>query len=222
MKTSAISKSVQFDYLFPEKQCKSTQNEFQNIVEQIVQKLDLDGLPDFEKELFLHDYMVENLSYDYEELQKGNGRKKNPAACPHAWDLVCVEGKYVHLDVTNDLNTENRKNQYSKFNFNDEQARKAYSWEDRGYPKCESMQYYYYECLNLTVHSIEELKTYVRHRKDKHSFEICLEKEFPLPDKNAGDFISQSIVQELSKYVQNIKVEFEWIPDVRLIRVRCL
>lgn len=264
--TGTLSKSLRFDYLFPLCQCKSMQNEFQEKVEQIVQRLDLDGLPDFEKELFLHDYMVENLSYDYEALQKEKRDGKNlaysvygavwhkKAVCqgiaamfkiladisgiqsilisggltggishqttePHLWNLVCIEGKYAHLDVTNDLDTKNRKRGYSKFNFTDKQAIKTYSWEDRGYPKCESKQYYYYEYLKMTVHSVEELRTFVRRRKEKRDFQICFGEGFLESEEKILDYAGQIVLQEFAKYLNNVKIKFEWVPEARIMHV---
>lgn len=263
--TGALSCYIQFDYLFPPKQCRSMQNEFQDKVEQIVQNLDLEGLPDLEKELFVHDYMAANLSYDSDALGRGTSAymahsvygavMNKKAVCqgiaamfkvladlaglkcifvpgtligtategrhqPHAWNIICVEGCYAHLDVTNDLYAERQKRHYRYFNFSDSWAKKSYVWEMRGYPACESMQYYYYVYFHLSVDSVEELKTYIRRRKDKKFLEICFGEHFALPHENAAEYIGQLITQELARYFGSIQVEYEWIAEARIAYIQ--
>lgn len=139
---------------------------------------------------------------------------------PHAWNLVCIDGTYVHLDVTNDLNQVYGKKMYFKFNFDDEHARRNYSWEDRAYPKCESMKYFYYEYYHLTVHSEKELQTYIRRKKEKRSFEFCLGEEFLFPEETPYNYVGQLVLQELTKYFVNVRLEFQWFPDARILCVR--
>ncbi len=270
IKRGLTFKELCFKYLFPIKECKKIQENFQNRLEQIMEKINPDGLEEFEKELFIHDYMTASLEYDYASLQRRGTKEwdlahsvygaviNGRAVCqgisamfkvladmagissilisgtisdndegaavtapgPHAWNLVCIDGAYVHLDVTNDLNLENGKRIYSKFNFDDKRARRNYSWEDRGYPKCESMGYFYYEYYHMTVRTEKELQTYIRRRKEKPAFDICFDDEFPLPSENPHNYAAQLVVQELTKYSGNIHLDFQWLPDAKILCVR--
>lgn len=269
VKRGLTAKELCFKYLFPVKACRKIQEDFQNRLEQIMEEIDLEGLEELEKELFIHDYMAANLEYDFASLQRAgtkewdfahsvygavvnkravcqgisamfkvlgdmaeissilisgtiSGNEEGAAVAapgPHAWNLVCIDGIYVHLDVTNDLNLVNGKRIYSKFNFDDKHAHRNYLWKDRAYPKCESMQYFYYEYYHLTVHSEKELQTYIRRRKEKRSFDICFGEEFSLPSENPHNYAGQLVLQELTKYFGNVRLEFQWISEVRILCV---
>lgn len=263
---AGVQKKLRLNYLFPRETCRRIQRDFQSRVERIVEELDLEGLSDFEKELFLHDYMTEHLVYDFASAGKREGKavfshsaygavmygravcqgisamfkiladiagiptimisgrlasgSKQAESGPHAWNLVCIDGSYAHLDVTNDLDKGIGRGLYLRFNFNDRQAGKSYFWEDRGYPKCETMRFYYYEYRKLTVHSEEEFEVFIRRRKEERVFQIRFGENFFLPEEDTSRYISRRIVQELVKYSGNAKIELKWIPEARLAHIR--
>ncbi|WDV45688.1 S-layer homology domain-containing protein [Clostridiaceae bacterium M8S5] len=54
--------------------------------------------------------------------------KDNTDTIGHAWNLVKIDGKYYHLDVTWDDDDENQKACYDFFNLTDEEMRKTHKW----------------------------------------------------------------------------------------------
>jgi len=124
---------------------------------------------DFEKELFIHDYCLENFSYDnrfggnaysvlglvfnnsavcegiakfvklaFDYLSVKSlvvtGKSNNPHQCTtwesHAWNIVRIDGKTYHLDVTFDITLTSKRHRYDYFNLTDEDIKKDHIISD--------------------------------------------------------------------------------------------
>lgn len=58
---------------------------------------------------------------------------------PHAWNIVCVNGQYHHLDVTNMMGANMSKSKpynYLYFNYGDDEIGVTHKWNRGEYPKC--------------------------------------------------------------------------------------
>jgi len=152
------------------------------------------GMTDFEKELAIHDYIVNNCRYDIENLRKGStppeaytayGALVNGSAvCEgyakamkllldrvnirslvvaghskgnnHAWNMVCLDGQYYHVDATWDDPVMTGGSQvltHVYFNLTDDEIQKDHSWNRAAYPQCSDTTYNYYHYYGLTVTS---------------------------------------------------------------------
>ncbi len=78
----------------------------------------------------------------------------------HMWNLICLDGEYYHVDVTNDDPAPDvpGAERYNYFNLTDDIISKTHSWERSDFPACTSEKYNYYNMNKLIIHSEEELK----------------------------------------------------------------
>jgi len=151
-----------------------------NKVNSIINEVIKDGMSDLEKEKAIHDYLVLNCRYDYDNFLKGTIPEESYSAygllingagvCQayaeatqillsragiecmivtgsangvggwggHAWNIVKIDGKYYHLDVTWDDPVPDEKGRvlYWYFNLTDEQISNDHTWERSLYPEC--------------------------------------------------------------------------------------
>jgi len=152
-----------------------------------------------EKELIVHDYCLDNFSYDYsfsdysysvlgpvlskkavcEGIAKFaklafdylgvkslvvSGKAKNPAQDSkmegHSWNIVKINGKTYHLDVTFDMTVKNQANRYDYFNLSDDEIKKDHVIIN-DVPTCSTTGNDYYSANSLTISSIAELDNYI-------------------------------------------------------------
>ncbi|MDO4325861.1 MAG: transglutaminase domain-containing protein [bacterium] len=88
----------------------------------------------------------------------------NPKGESHSWNIVKIQGKYAHLDVTNDgffIETpENTKVKYPCgiwMNVTDKEARKRYKWDTEFFPSCHSPEVSYCAMLGNVARTEEEI-----------------------------------------------------------------
>lgn len=152
----------------------------------------------YEKEKFIHDYLVKNIVYGYPE---GKDRKdstgytaygalvQGKAVCNgyaqafqllcdlggiecnmicgqadgenHAWNQVCLEEEWYHVDVTWDDPTPDRPDRilYTYFNLNDKQMAYSHQWDEGSYVKAEGKKYQYYFKKGRDYKNIKEFES---------------------------------------------------------------
>lgn len=185
--------------------------------DEILKKIIRPGMSDFEKELAIHDYIVNSCRYDIENLRKGttppedheaygvlvngaavcdgyakamkllldrvdvrslvvSGRSKGSA---HAWNMVCLDGQYYHVDATWDDPVMSDGGQiltYTYFNLTDDDIQADHTWDGAAYPQCRDTAYNYYHYYGLTVTSPDDftnrLKEAMENGMDWVSFRI--------------------------------------------------
>lgn len=80
----------------------------------------------------------------------------------HAWNIVRINGKCYHVDVTADGGAaENNKINYDYFNLNDDDIGQDYTWDRDLYPKCFSMEDNYYARQGLYITSREAFQQHL-------------------------------------------------------------
>lgn len=172
------------NYSFTKEQMVEMKEAVNKKAEEIISNVITSDMKDYEKELALHDYIVNNAEYNmayYEEnsvpddehtaygvLIKGTGVcssyakamhklldmvgiesyfvSGNAGGEPHAWNIVNIQGRYYHLDLTwNDpvMNDGSHILSHDYFNLSDDQMSKDHSWNWEEYPKCTSKMYSY-------------------------------------------------------------------------------
>jgi len=154
---------------------------------------------DIEKEIFVHDYCLNNFGYDYTLADYSysvlgpvfnkaavcegiarfvklsfdylgvkslvvSGKAKNPtqnsAMEGHAWNIVKINGKTYHLDVTFDMTIKNKMNRYDYFNIADGDIKKDHLIIN-DVPPCTTIGNDYFSVNSLLVNSIDELDTFI-------------------------------------------------------------
>ena len=79
----------------------------------------------------------------------------------HAWNIVKMDGKAYHLDVTFDMSLTNRINRYDYFNLPDEEIKKDHVITG-DVPVCSTTGKDYFSVNSLLAHSPSELTKHIR------------------------------------------------------------
>lgn len=110
----------------------------------------------------------------------------------HAWNVVCINQKYYHIDVTNDLNQQGEDLfKYEFFLLSDRLLSFGglYSWDSSTCPRCSNEDLNFYEKYNLYVkeHSdIERLPCKQFANKSVAFFKIHAQSRLSISDISAG------------------------------------
>lgn len=92
-----------------------------------------------------------------------SGKAKPEDAIGHAWNLVWVEGKAYHLDVTWEYVHENSALAYAYFNLTDDQIRADHLVVDtEGLPPCDDPRYGYHSHSGTLFRTQEDLTAYLK------------------------------------------------------------
>ena len=95
-----------------------------------------------------------------------HGKAKNPANANddvmerHAWNIVEIEGKTYHLDVTFDLSLKDKVNRYDYFNLADQDIKKEHSIVGR-VPECATVGNDYFSVNSMVAYSPVELDKFI-------------------------------------------------------------
>lgn len=126
-----------------------------------------------EKELFIHDFIVQNVKYD--KLKKeysheiigalGNGvavSEANPdkdIKYKHAWNVVRIDGNYYHLDATFD-NTLSKEDtvRYDYVNLSDKQIFRDHEPVIWKVPACSDHDHFYYKEKKISWTTMSEVR----------------------------------------------------------------
>ncbi len=76
----------------------------------------------------------------------------------HAWNMVALDGRWYHVDVTWDdpIPDQKGKVQYKYFLITDEMLSADHSWNTNNYPACDSTDYIYYVYEEYIIDSIND------------------------------------------------------------------
>jgi len=171
-----------------------------DFVKAYLQKFDaLKTKSDIEKEIYVHDYCLNNFTYDdasndysfsilgtvlnktavcegiakfvklvFDYLGVNSlvvlGKAKNPindnVEEMHTWNIVMIEGKAYHLDVTFDMSVKDKVNRYDYFNLDDEDIKKEHTIINK-IPKCTVTGNDYFSLNSLVMHNSAELERFI-------------------------------------------------------------
>ena len=170
----SIHIEVVFNYNFPARDVREMNRAVEEKAREIIKGVIKPGMTDLEKEKALHDYVVLNTKYEYDNyldgtiskesytaygvLVKGKGvcqgyasamvkllnmvgiecrmiigkGQTNRGTEDHGWNLVKIDGKWYHLDVTWDDPVPDQTGavRYTYFNLTDQEIKKDHSWSE--------------------------------------------------------------------------------------------
>ncbi len=92
------------------------------------------------------------------EFVEGYGKNTAGEWIEHAWNLVCLDGNWYHLDTTWDDPAPDQENVviHPYFNVTDDILDKNHKWEKQDYPNADSMEENYYKKQNQYFSTLEE------------------------------------------------------------------
>lgn len=102
----------------------------------------------------------------------------------HAWNLVKLDDKYYHVDVTsNKLDYSKKHVIHAYFNLSDTQISKTHSIDDSfNMPKCDSQEYDYYNRMSYYISKEDnlynKLSTIIREQKQSEILEIKIDGKY--------------------------------------------
>ena len=78
----------------------------------------------------------------------------------HAWNIVEIDGKTYHLDVTFDMTIKNKINRYDYFNLCDTDIKKEHIIKDKA-PACNTCNADYLTKNSMVVNNLSDFETYI-------------------------------------------------------------
>lgn len=206
---------VEFKFFYTKDQLDAVNEKAQKIIKNIIKP----GMSDYEKELAIHDFIVNNIEYDYDNYVLGEIPQESytvygalvlgKAVCQgyaeamkmlcsmtglecmvvtgdalafeewigHAWNIIKIDGKYYHVDVTFDdpvMQNSEQTLSYNYFNLTDAEISKNHRWEKENYPVCNSIEFNYYYKNGLLINSKEEFINTIKHKTEEGEQKIVL------------------------------------------------
>ncbi len=223
-----------------------------NFVKAYLQKFDaLKAKSDIEKETYIHDYCLNNFTYDnafndysfsilgpvlnktavcegiakfvkftldYLDVNSlvALGKSKNPVNGGimemHAWNIVMIEGKTYHLDVTFDMSLKDKRNRYDYFNLADEDIKKDHTIINK-IPACTVTGNDYFSLNSLIMHNSAELEKFIRNALINGKKNIMVKLKNVKNTKTIVDkVISIAQLQYSNVYKRSVMVEVKYNP----------
>lgn len=103
----------------------------------------------------------------------------------HAWNMVKIDGKTYHVDVTWDIKVKGDISFcYEYFNLDDKLIQFDHAWQSTLYPKCDSNELNFYYKNHLFVKTTQELSDYVAMRLRANDLYIAVKFASAMPPKS--------------------------------------
>lgn len=131
----------------------------------------------------------------------GRATDQNGVMTDHCWNIVNIEGRSYHMDITFDIGTGGQSRiSYDYYFISDSQIRKDHVFST-GLPKCTDRQLSYFEQEGLQFASKRKLENYIAKQVKGGSREVYFKLSGKLRAKELGD--------ELMDYASRISMEGE-------------
>jgi len=188
--------SIMPEYKYPKRFSKENTTlikEFLRVFDVLEEKSDID------KEIYVHDYCLDNFKYDYTYGDcahsvlglvthkaaacagvakfvklafdylgvkslvisgKAKDQERDGNIVSHAWNIIKIQGKTYHLDVTFDMTLKNKINRYDYFNLSDNDIKKDHIIIS-DVPMCAIVGNDYFSTNSSVVDSLSGLENYI-------------------------------------------------------------
>ncbi len=120
--------------------------------------------------------------------------RKDSSEETHAWNLVRLDGKWTHIDVTFDAGfCSGDVMRYDYFGLCAEEIRRDHAYNEKEYPDACSRELSYYRRSGLLMHQREQLRQYILNGLYSGQSDFV----FQLPDTAAAEGLDQKVVSEM-------------------------
>ena len=141
----------------------------------------------------------------------------------HAWNIIKIDDKYYHIDITWDSRKFMDFNEMSfdYFCLGDNEIAQDHSWDRKNTPACTDYSMSYFHQNGLYINSLEHLAFCIKTLAGANSnvFRFKLAGNINLPD-NEGDYLVQLILNEVVKPGMSKKASYVWNEKLRCFSAR--
>ena len=225
---------LMFEFLVPIEKIDNVERKLQAKIANIT--MGLSNLPQYDKEIALHDYLVTTVKYEYDDMRYHKAHSSvgallhGRAICEgyakafkllcdavgmscivvygtatnlkgtehHAWNIVKLDKKCYHVDVTWDSTVKLSQNScYDYFNLTDGEILKDHVWNKSLLPPCTATEDNYFVKNEIIVKNSDELKAVIKAqlKAKKHCFSIKFIGNVPKDNNQAIERVNKAVAQ---------------------------
>ena len=158
-------------------------------------------------------------------LVTGDSLQSPTVSVKHSWNVVKVNGRHYHMDVTWDARKyhEYEGFSYSYFALDDEDIANDHEWEINTTPACSYNDLSFFLKNGLFANNIGQCADIIRATLKKQSSFIRLRLSYniALPE-NTGDYLMQLVMTEARKHGISKRFEYYWNDQTRCFYLKFL
>lgn len=165
------------------------------------------------------------LAFDYLGMKslivsgKATTPNNDPRMENHAWNIVRVDGKLYHLDVTFDMTLKDKVNRYDYFNLPDEDIKQDHIIID-DLPVCKTTGADYYSQYSLVVHDLTGLESFIgRNLKAGNKSIVFRLVGIPYTEDIADKVIQIAQQQYIKIHNKSVAVEVSFNPSQMVFEI---
>jgi transglutaminase/protease-like cytokinesis protein 3 len=139
----------------------------------------------------------------------------------HAWNIVAIEGRTYHLDVTFDMTVMKKNNRHDYFNLHDDDISRDHILS-KPLPACTTAGRDYYTIFGMSVSSLTEMKGYIKNilASGKKTIMIKL-KATKLTESDTNAIIEFTQKEYMARYKTGVYVEVNYNPTQMVFEITC-
>ena len=162
--------------------------------------------------LLAHRFGIESM------LVIGKSAYESVTLTSHAWNIVEMQDKHYHIDVTWDARGFDNFEEfsYAYFALSDQEAARDHLWDRNSTPACLDNDLSYYVKNNLFAENEEQLNRIIKSAGLKYEevFRIKLSPKIDM-GTNVGDGLAQMYMNEIAKPGVQVKTSYGWNDKTR-------
>ena len=125
----------------------------------------------------------------------------------HAWNMIQLDGNWLHVDVTFDTTIRNGQVlRYDYFCLTTEQILRDHRYEVGKYPDADQLGYGYYDRNNLVMTTRKQMRDYISGMLRSGKLD-CI---FKLPDSSVGNNLDMMVSSEIQELLRQLRVNAQY------------
>jgi len=146
----------------------------------------------------------------------GDSTRSQASSSKHAWNIVKVQNKYYHMDVTWDAIRYNEYKEYSYtyFALKDQEIAADHIWDRNTTPPCIYSDFSYFWRNGLYASDREQLCEIINSLRDNNILQFKLSKNMFLPN-NQAKYLTQIVTNETLKIGRSSQINYSWDGNTR-------